>query len=305
MLPALAITINIDPEIGKLGPFLITWHGLFTAVGIAVAVVLSAYFAARRGVFEDDIYNIALWAVPGGIVGARLLYVFEHANQFFPHNAGGVFAINEGGISIYGGLVGGALAGWAYARIKRLPMRRISDAAAMGMLMGQMIGRLGDFINGEHWAKASNLPWAFCYTNPKALVYGPPFPDNSCGPSPFYTHGVHPVAGVYEPLALLILFGFCLWLRQVFKKDGYVFWTYVLGYSAIRFGLSGLRTNEQMIHWSVLPAHVLTVPQLAAIIMLIISVPAILYIRRLPAAPVKAEPPVRPPTVRPRAARRA
>ncbi|MGI8551347.1 MAG: prolipoprotein diacylglyceryl transferase [Dehalococcoidia bacterium] len=286
MLPILAITIDIDPEIGKFGPFLITWHGVFTAIAIAVAVILSAYFATRRGVLEDDVYNVALWAVPGGIVGARLLFVLEHASSF-RHDFRGIVALNEGGIAIYGGLIGGALAGWIYAYIKRLPMRRLSDAAAMGMIMGQAIGRLGDFINGEHWAKASKLPWSFCYTNPKALVYGPPFPDNSCGPSPFYTRGVHPVAGLYEPLLLLLIFGICLYLRQVMRKEGYVFWVYVLLYAVVRFGLSGLRINEQMVHFS---GHVITVPQIVALVSVAFALVAISVIRRLPAAkPVKAE----------------
>lgn len=303
MLPALAININIDPEIGKFGPFLITWHGLFTAVGIAVAVVLAAYFAARRGVLEDDTYNVALWAVPGGIIGARALFVLEHASSY-RHDFGGIFAINEGGISIYGGLILGALAGWGYAYVKRLPMRKLADAAAMGMLMGQTIGRLGDFINGEHWAKATNLPWAFCYQNPKALVYGPPFPDNSCGPAPFYTHGVHPVAGLYEPLILLLVFGICLWLRQVFRKDGYIFWVYVLLYSADRFGLSGLRINEQMVHWK---GHVITVPQLIAIPAAVLAIGAIWYIRRLPVQRPAEAPrrPPPPPATRAKAVRRS
>ena len=76
MLNLLYININVDPNIGTFGPFQITWHGLFTAVAIAAAVVIIAYFARQHGVSEDDIYNIALWAVPAGIVGARLLYVF-------------------------------------------------------------------------------------------------------------------------------------------------------------------------------------------------------------------------------------
>lgn len=295
MLALLAITINIDPELGKFGPFLVTWHGVFTALGIAVAVVLAAFFATRRGVLEDDIYNVALWAVPGGIVGARLLFVLEHASDF-RHNFGGIFAINEGGIAIYGGLIGGALSGWAYARFKHLPMRRISDAAAMGMIMGQSIGRLGDFINGEHWAKATSLPWGFCYTNPKALVYGPPFPDNSCGNPPFYTHGVHPAAGLYEPLLLLAIFGICLWLRQVLRKDGYIFWIFVLLYAGVRFGLSGLRINEQMVHFR---NGVITVPQIVAVLTALLAIAAILYIRRLPEAQA-AQAAVKPARPRPR-----
>src|SRR5207248_9534105 len=143
-------------NIGTFGPFQITWHGVFTALGIAAAVIVSAWFARKRRLNEDDIYNIALWGVPGGIVGARLLYVLEHADTFV-HDLGGVFSVNEGGISVYGGVIGGALVAFAYAYRKHLPIRRISDGAALGLLVGQAVGRVGDFVNGEHWAKATSL----------------------------------------------------------------------------------------------------------------------------------------------------
>jgi len=293
VLSFLAITIDINPEIGQFGPFLITWHGVFTTIGIAIAVILTAYLATSRGVVEDEIYNIALWSVPAGIIGARALFVLEHAGSF-RHDIAGVFALNEGGISIYGGLILGALVGWGYAYLKRLPMRRISDAAALGLIMGQAIGRIGDFINGEHWAKPTHLPWAFCYTNAKALVYGPPYPDNSCGPLPFYTQGVHPVAGLYEPLMLMALFGLCLALWRSLRREGEVFWIYVVGYSLIRFGLSTLRTNEQMVHWHRLT---ITVPQISAIVMVLVAIPALNYIRSLPEsapAPERLAAPARP-----------
>src|SRR5579883_244031 len=97
VLNLLYININIDPNIGTFGPFQITWHGVFTAVGIAVAVLVAAYYGKKHGIPEDDIYNVALWSVPGGIVGARLLYVIEHFGTF-RNDWGSIFSINEGGI---------------------------------------------------------------------------------------------------------------------------------------------------------------------------------------------------------------
>ena len=105
--------IRIDPDIAQLGRFLLTWHGVFTALGIATAVFVSAMFAKRRGILEDDIYSIALWAIPGGIVGARLLFVIENWDTVGLEQR--CISVNEGGISVYGGLVGGAMAGWGYA----------------------------------------------------------------------------------------------------------------------------------------------------------------------------------------------
>ncbi len=280
----LSIRIHINPDIAQVGQFLLTWHGLFTAVGIATSVFVAAMLAKRRGILEDDIYSIALWAIPGGIVGARLLFVIENWSHF-SNDWLEIISVNEGGISVYGGLIGGALAGWAYAWRRKLQMRVISDAAAFGMLAGQSIGRMGDLINGEHVARATDLPWGFCYTHPDTLQ------SPICGPGVVGGEPVHPVAGLYEPLLMLALFWGLLYLwKHVIQRDGVIFWLYVLGYAAIRFGLSFLRTNES-------EYGPLAVPQLVAIGLAVGAVVALLFIRRLPQKSPKPAPP--PPARRP------
>jgi len=281
----LAIRIHINPTIGEIGPLLLTWHGVFTAIGIGAAVMIAAYFARRRGILEDDVYNIALVAIPGGIIGARLLFVIENWSSF-SGDIGAMFSVNEGGISVYGGLIGGALAGWAFAWWRKYRMRAISDAAAFGMLAGQAIGRIGDYINGEHLTKNSDLPWAFCYTHPDTLQ------DPICGPGQLGNHGVHPVAGLYEPLLLIALFGLLLVLMPRIKKDGYLFWINVGGYALIRFFTSFLRINEA-------EAGPLTVPQWIALGMLALAAVAAYIISKMPE---KSAP--RPPRQQPRATNR-
>lgn len=256
-MPLLRITIDIDPTIGEIGSLVLTWHGVFTAVGIGAAVLIAAFFARRRGILEDDIYNIALVAIPGGIIGARALFVIENWD-LFKDSFRDVFSLNEGGISVYGGLIGGTLAGWGFAWWRKYRMRAISDCAAFGMLAGQAIGRIGDYINGEHLAKSSDLPWSFCYTNPETLQ------EPICGPGALGNHGVHPVAGLYEPLLLVAVFGLLLYLQTRISKDGYLFWVYVAAYALIRFFLSYLRLNEAT-------AGPLTVPQWVALGMLVLA----------------------------------
>ncbi|HEY7295089.1 MAG TPA: prolipoprotein diacylglyceryl transferase [Dehalococcoidia bacterium] len=273
----LYININIDPNIGTFGPFQITWHGVFTAVGIAVAVIVVAYFARRRNLQEDDIYNIALWAVPGGIIGARLLYVIEHFDTF-KNDIGGILSVNEGGISIYGGIIGGALVGFAYARWKHLAIRRISDAAALGLALGLAVGRIGDFINGEHWATATSLPWGFCYTNPNTLN-GDPNTNTAaiCGSisqHPLNPPAVHPVAGVYEPLTLLVIFGILWYLYRRLRVAGYVFWVFVLLYALMRFAFAPLRLNETK-------AGQISVPQIIALGTVALAIVALFVVRRM------------------------
>lgn len=268
MQSILAIRINIDPNLGKLGPFLLSWHGVFTAVGIGAAVMIAAFFAKRRGILEDDIYNIALVAVPGGIIGARVLFVIENWRTF-SGDLGAIIALNEGGISVYGGLIGGAAAGWAFAWWRKYRMRAISDCAAFGMLAGQALGRIGDYINGEHTAKSSDLPWAFCYTHPQTLQ------SPICGPGLLGSQGVHPVAGLYEPLLLVATVGLLLYLSSRLNKDGYLFWINVAVYAVIRFMLSYLRLNEAK-------AGPLTVPQWVALGMLVVAALGVYIVSRMP-----------------------
>lgn len=276
-MPLLRITIDIDPNIGEIGPLLLTWHGVFTAIGIAAAVLIAAFFARQRGILEDDVYNIALVAIPGGIIGARGLFVIENWD-LFQNNLGDMFSINEGGISVYGGLIGGTLAGWGFAWWRKYRMRAISDCAAFGMLAGQAIGRIGDYINGEHLAKDSDLPWAFCYTHPDTLQ------DPICGPGALGNQGVHPVAGLYEPLLLLLVFGLLLYLQTKIHKDGYLFWIYVAAYALIRFFTSFLRLNEA-------EAGPLTVPQWIALGMLAVAIVGAFIVSKMPDTP--ATPPSR------------
>jgi phosphatidylglycerol---prolipoprotein diacylglyceryl transferase len=297
VLELLYININIDPNIGTFGPFQITWHGVFTAVGIAVAVLLAAYYGKKHGILEDDVYNVALWSVPGGIVGARLLYVIEHFGVF-RQDWGSIFSINEGGISIYGGVIGGIVVGFLYAWRAKLPKRRIADVAAVGLIAGQAVGRIGDFINGEHWAKATSLPWGFCYTNPNTLNGDPNTKTTAlCGSlthSPLNPPAVHPVAGLYEPLLLLAGFAVLVYLYNRLHTAGYIIWVYALIYAVIRFFLSYLRLNETMVF-----NDFMTMPQLIAVLSLPVILVGVLWTRREarrdPVAAL-AIPPPRPPS---------
>ncbi len=233
-LPFLAIDINIDPVMFDVGPFTLTWHGLFTALGIIGGVWLSVYLCKRDGIPSEIAQEIALVAVPCAIVGARLFYVFEHWDRFSDGPQRIITDITEGGITLYGGLIGGVLGGLVYALIRKWPIAITLDAAAPGMILGQAIGRIGDLINGEHRADESGLPWAFRYTHPNTL--------GEIGKA------VHPTAGGYELLGDLIILALLLFVfRRIVKTPGWVFCLYVGLYGLMRFALSYTRTDEQTI----------------------------------------------------------
>src|SRR5690606_25567472 len=145
-LTFLAIEINIDPEIGRIGGLVLTWHGLFSAIGIIGGVWLGVTLASKNGIPTDVGQELALVGVPSAIIGARLFYVFEHWDRFSGDIPGIVMDINEGGITLYGGLIGGAIAALVYAIIRGWPWAVGLDAAAPAMILGQGIGRIGDTI---------------------------------------------------------------------------------------------------------------------------------------------------------------
>ena len=233
----MVIKIGIDPQIAKIGGLEIAWHGVFTAVGVICGVAVAAFFGRRAGFNEDTIYNTALALVIGGIIGARTLFVLENLDQFRDDPLD-VFAINAGGISIYGALIGGTIGGLAYAAAwRRLPrLAAMADVAAMGAIIGMAVGRIGDIINGEHFAKTTDWPIGVLYTNPNSPSY-PRF--TAVDPQ----LAQHPVVG-YELVGDLMIFVALFVLYRLLKRDGMVFWAWVFLYGAMRFGLSFMREDD-------------------------------------------------------------
>jgi phosphatidylglycerol:prolipoprotein diacylglycerol transferase len=293
MLSALAlltIEIGIDPEIRKFGGLLLTWHGVFTALGIAIGVYAAVLIARRLNYLDDDVYGAALVAIPCGIVGARALFVAENWGEADLNSFIDAIRVNEGGISIYGAVIGGFIGGAIYGWFRKVNMLRGADVAAAGLIMGMGIGRIGDLINGEHFAETSSLPWAVRYTHlnsPSVLAHP------TCGLSPFT--GVedlcaqHPAVG-YEMLGDFLIFGLLVFAIFRFHRDGLAFFGMLLTYSLMRFGVSELRIDSEEVFWG------LTVPQVTALCIIPISLAGLAYVlRRGPSdAPSYKEPPPAP-----------
>ncbi|MGE3856810.1 MAG: prolipoprotein diacylglyceryl transferase [Dehalococcoidia bacterium] len=267
MLPFLAITIPWSPNLGQLGPFLITWHGLFTAVGILAGVQLSLWAGRRVGYNEDDAYTLALVGVPSGILGARLLFVAERW-EYYSQNVVEIFLLNEGGISIWGAVLGGVLGSYLFALWRGYELRKGLDIASFGLILGMAIGRLGDLVNGEHLAQATSLPWAVLYTHPL---------------SPAYNHsltvGAHHPATTYEMLGDLVILGalFYFMFGPLRRRPGLTFFVFLISYSVMRYFVSMLRMDSAD---TVLPGA--TVPQLVSILVVLGSIPPVLWLLRQP-----------------------
>ena len=120
-VPLLSITIGIDPNVFSWGNFTLTWHGLFTFVAVAVAVFLVGRWAKREGLVTDAVYSVAVWAIIGGIIGTRVFHVIDLWNDFYKDNPSQIFQIWEGGITIWGAILGGFVGGAAYIWIRNHP----------------------------------------------------------------------------------------------------------------------------------------------------------------------------------------
>ena len=267
MTDLLTITIGTDPNLGKVFGLLITWHGVFTAIGIIAGVWLAVRVAEspRVGIDPDTGYTLAMIVVASGIVGARALYVAEnYGDNSSLDSIVDIFRLNEGGISIYGAILGGAIGGWAYGLLKRLPAAAGADAAALGMLLGLAIGRIGDIINGEHFAKASDLPWAVLYTHPTSPGFEHSF---VVGPS-------HPAVG-YELIGDLVILGLLAFVWRLAPKSGVIFCLAFLLYAVMRFFVSYLRLDSEE------PLLGLTTPQLVSVAVIAVGLPLLaLFLRR-------------------------
>lgn len=243
------INIGIDPVIVQLGHFAVRWYSLFFALAIVVGVWLGLREARRKGLDVERVQPLAWWAVAGGLVGARLFHVIDRWDVYADDPVR-VLNVWEGGMAVYGSLIGGVLTGLVYALRHGLPVWKLADAAAPGMILGQGLGRLACIPNGDALGAPADVPWAFIYTNPKSVV-----PDELLGVP------THPYA-VYELLFDLALFGVLWRLRRVFKTDGLLFLTYVAVYAVGRFLLTYYRI-EKVWFWGLQEAQVITVLTLA------------------------------------------
>ena len=227
----LTIVIDLNPNILRLGPLLITWHGVFAVLGIIAAARLGFWLLEKDVPDFKGAGDALAWMVVLGLIGARLLYVWENFRLFTNGHFLRIFALTEGGISQWGGLFGAAVGAYIWARRTKVSYWKIVDAGGAATMIGLAIGRIGDVINGEHHGSPTNLPWGVEYVNPQTL--GEP------------GQVVHPEVA-YEMVLCLIILAALLPFHQRLKArwpDGVLGLTYLGIYAGGRFFLSFLRTD--------------------------------------------------------------
>jgi phosphatidylglycerol---prolipoprotein diacylglyceryl transferase len=274
----LTIVIDLNPNILRLGPLLITWHGVFAVLGIVAAARLGFWLLEKDvGELKGTGDGLA-WMVALGLIGARLLYVWENFRLFANGQLLRIFALTEGGISQWGGLFGAMVGAYIWARRSKFSFWKLIDAGGPAAMIGLTVGRIGDVINGEHHGTPTNLPWGVEYVN--AATLGEP------------GKVVHPEVA-YEMVLCLAILGALLPFHQRLKDrlpDGVLGLTYFGLYAAGRFFLSFLRTDPSVFLG-------LRQAQLASALMVVIALIAVPVLFRVasraaepaPVTPVRVE----------------
>jgi len=246
------ITISIDPVIFSIGHIMIRWYSLIVTLAIVVGVGIAWREAKRRGLAEKHFNDAILWVIIAGLIGARLFHVLDHWTHEYAANPIRALYIWEGGLAIWGAVIGGGIAVAVFAWRRKLPLGRLLDIAAPGVVLGQAIGRVACVITGDAMGKPTTGPFGFAYTNPGAMVpqlgvYYTPMP-------------------VYELIVNLGIFALLWQLRKRNWPDGLLFLVYLSLYSVERF-LLAFTSSYQII------AFGLTQSQIVALISLAVALP--------------------------------
>jgi phosphatidylglycerol:prolipoprotein diacylglycerol transferase len=222
------IQITIDPIIAQIGPFQLGWHGIFSMLALVAGVWIGLWHAKLLAIDVDTMVSGLGWVILGAVIGARLFHVLDHIPYYAQHPLE-IVAVWQGGIAVYGGFVGGVLAGVVAAWRLGLPIWRCLDAAAPAMLVGQAIGRIGCLINGDAWGGPTGCPCGVVYWHEHALL-----PPELLG-VPTHPYPLYEIVGVAFVLALV-------WLAiRRGSRPGATFLLATIGYAALRFALTFVR----------------------------------------------------------------
>jgi len=247
------INLDISPIAFTIGPISVAWYGIFVALAV-LTVVLWVLREVRKGanLSYNTVFNAALVGIPSGIVISRLLHIVDRWDYYI-QNPGQI--IGAAGLTIYGAVLGAALAIWIYSKVSHFQFGYFADVTAPGIILAQAIGRIGCTLNGCCYGIETSLPWAIVYTNPES--HGP------------IGIPVHPTQ-IYEIIYNLIVFAVLLKLRGRLKPDSSVFLIYLSLYSLWRLGIDLIREGTPFLFG-------LHQAQVIAIIVLIIAVPILAY----------------------------
>ncbi|WZL74728.1 prolipoprotein diacylglyceryl transferase [Clostridiaceae bacterium 35-E11] len=213
----------MNPVAFKLFGLSIRWYGILISIGIILGTLLAIKRAKQRNISEDRVLDLLLIAIPAAIIGARTYYVIFNW-EYYAGDIMSMINIRQGGLAIHGSVIAGATVGYIYCKYHRISFWKMADICAPSIILGQAIGRWGNFINQEAYGRPTNLPWGIMVDGVK----------------------VHPTF-LYESVWNFAVFVFLLWYEKNKKFEGELFLFYAALYSIARFFIEGLRIDSLML----------------------------------------------------------
>lgn len=250
--PKLGINFDISPIAFSIGEKSIYWYAIIILAGFALGILLVSADSEKRGLSKDNVLDIALYGIVAGIIGARIYYVIFSFDEFRSDLAG-IFKIWEGGLAIYGGIAGAVISTFLYCKAKKIKVLKAFDVCCVGLLLGQSVGRWGNFVNCEVYGRATDFFLGM------SINGNPP---------------VHPLFLYESVLSLIGVILLCIF-RNKKTADGQVFFGYVFWYSVCRIFLEGMRTKQYILY--VIP-NILGISQLVSGILILVSIFGFMYV---------------------------
>ena len=257
--PGLGFEFAISPIAFSFGSFKIHWYGIIIACGLLLAMVYAYFSAARFNVDRNKLFDCVLVGIVTGVIGARAYYVLFKLDYYIA-NPGEMFMISNGGLAIYGGIIGAFLGGCITAKILKIKIMPILDISVLGFLIGQGIGRWGNFFNQEAFGTPTDLPWGMMSENTDMQAVHPCF--------------------LYESLWCLLGFVLLHFLSKKFQQyAGQVFYAYLVWYGFERMIVEGLRTDSLYLPFGLF-GYDLRVSQILSAVIFIVGIVLLIINRK-------------------------
>ena len=269
--PHLGIYLSHVGKSIQIGPVSIAYYGIMIALGMTLGIFALMQRARETGQNSDDYLEISILTMAAAIIGARIYYVI-FSWDYYRENILAIINLREGGLAIYGGLIAGVLAIFLLSKWKKIPFPRVLDTCVIGVPIGQILGRWGNFFNREAFGKytdnlfAMQLPVSAVRQNEITREMW----DNTVIQNGIQFIQVHPTflyEGLWNCVVLLILF----LLRNKTKFEGELFLIYLIGYGAGRFFIETLRTDQLLLPGTAIPVSMIVsaVAVIASVVIII------------------------------------
>ncbi|MBT9148889.1 MAG: prolipoprotein diacylglyceryl transferase [Dehalococcoidia bacterium] len=267
------IEFGVNPILFAIGPFELRWYGIMIVLAVITGISMTVIMAKREGVgniTRYQIVSIAIWVIPGGIVGSRLLHIID---MWVTTGNPGPLLGGEGA-TIFGAILGGTLAASIAAWVMGISIGHFANIVALVLPLGQAIGRVGCTLNGCCYGEPTALPWGVVWTHPNSYAYRDTFLAGVA---------VHPTQ-VYEIIWNVLFVFAAVWLlrKRLLRRGWTLYLLYISVYSFGRFFITFLRVNEPFLFG-------LQQAQVVSLLVLAIAIPLLVYLLRKPApAPLVA-----------------